>query len=98
MVDLGEKKITDGIVVEVACVPADTPPTFQGRKVAVFDKESLESSEVVRIVGYALPREDVAKPGPLLFLRGPNDEGGIELIGPYDAVMLAVAEAVTSEA
>jgi len=98
MVDLGENEITDGIVVEVACVAVDTPPTFQGREVAVFDKELLESREVVRIVGYAVPREDVAKPGLLLFVRRPNDEGGIEPVCPYDAVVFAVAEAVTPEA
>jgi hypothetical protein len=97
-IDFSEDEIADGIVIEVARISGDTPPAFQGHKIAVFDKELLDSAEIVRIIGYALPREDVAKPGLLLFLRGPNDEGGIEPVCPYDTVMLAVAEAITPEA
>jgi hypothetical protein len=98
VVDLREKKIADGVIVEVTGVPIDPPPGRKGNEVAVLDEKPLYPREVAKIVRYALSGQDVAKACVFFFLGGPDDERDIELVGPYDAVMLAVAEAVAPKA
>jgi hypothetical protein len=97
IVNLFEDEIADGVIVEIACVPIDSSPALQGNEVAMLDEEPLYSCEVVGIVRYALSGQDVAKARLLLFLGSPDDEGNIELVRSYDAVMLAVAETIAAQ-